>query len=478
MNKYLLLLIICLPFCAQAQTPPAGKFTIQQCVDYAVKNNITVKQADVQKALSEINKWEANGANIPTLGGTIGVGYNRGLSQNPSTGILQVNDFISGQIGVSSNYTLLTWGARKNNIAAASLDVEAANASLDKARNDISLAVANAFLQAMLNNENINIAKVQLDQSLAQLKNTDALVKAGSVPDLNSVQLQAQVARDSANYIQAQATYRQSVINIKALLTIPQTQPFDIVIPPVEAIHIENILELDPANVYATGQTNQPLQRINGLRIQQAQKTAASSRAAMFPQVYLQANLNTRYAGIDYPGGATLLPGFDTSFNFIDVGGTPYPVLSPRYNIKYAKQPVLDQFNDNFGQYIGVGISFNIFNQRQFRSQYKRAKTQITQYTLQQQQDNITLESDIYNAYEQARAALEKYNASLRNVSASQKALDYSKKRYDVGLLGILDYIITQNNLLTAKIQAVSNQYDYVFKMKVLEFYKGQGLKF
>lgn len=478
MNKFLLLLIVSLPFFALAQPPENGKWTIQQCVDYAVQNNITVKQAGLQKELSEINKWAAKGAHVPTLGGTIGAGYNRGLSQNPSTGILEVNDFISGQIGVNTNYTLLTWGARKNNIAAASLDVDATNAGLDKARNDISLNVANAFLQAMLNNENINIAKVQLDQSIAQLKNTIALVKAGSVPDLNGVQLQAQVARDSANYIQAQATYRQSVINIKALLTIPQTQAFDIVIPPVEQIHLDNIIDLDPAYVYSMGQTNQPLQRINAIRINQAKKTAAASRAAMFPQVYIQANLNTRYAGINYPGGATLLPGFDTSFNFIDVGGTPYPVLSPRYSVKYAKQPILDQFNDNFGQYVGIGLSFNIFNQRQLRTQYKRAKMQAAQYTLQQQQDNITLESDIYNAYEQARAAFEKYNASLRNVTASQKALDYSKKRYDIGLLGVLDYIITQNNLLTAKIQAVSNQYDYVFKMKVLEFYKGQGLKF
>jgi outer membrane protein len=96
---------------------------------------------------------------------------------------------------------------------------------------------------------------------------------------------------------------------------------------------------------------------------------------------------------------------------------------------------------------------------------------------LQDETEKNNLKTNIYNAYEDAFSALQKYNASLRNVEASQKALDFSKKRFDIGLLGTLDYIVTQSNLFTAKIQAVSNRYDYVFKMKVLEYYKGLGIR-
>lgn len=478
MMKYIFAIFLFFSVRTSAQLPQNYKWTLQQCIDYAIANNISVKQADVQKRIAEINEWQAKGAYVPTLGGNVGLGYNRGLSENPTTGTLEVNDFFSGQISVSSSYSITSWGARKNNIAANTIGISVADAGLEKAKNDISLNVANAFLQAMLNNENINIAKVQLDQSVAQQQNTEKLVNAGSIPDLNNVQMQAQVARDSANYIQAQANYKQSVISLKALLALPQAQQFDIAIPPIELIPVENITELSPEYVYTLGQSNQPLQRINALRIQQAEKSAAAAKAAQYPQVFVQGSLNSRYVGIDYPSGATLVPGFDTSFNFVNVGGTPYPVLSPKYAVEYNKRPLFTQLNDNFGQYLGVGLSFSIFNNRQMRGQYKLAKTQVAQYELQQKQDNINLETDIYNAYEQAKAALEKYNASVRSVEASQKALDYSKKRYDIGMLGILDYIITQNNLLTAKIQEATNRYDYVFKMKVLEFYKGQGLKF
>ena len=133
--------------------------------------------------------------------------------------------------------------------------------------------------------------------------------------------------------------------------------------------------------------------------------------------------------------------------------------------------------NNNFGKNIGVGLSFNIFNQYQARSQWNRSKVQVQQFRLQQQQDNATLQSDIFNAYELSVAALQKYNASVRQVEVSQQALDLANKRYELGILNVLDLIITQNNLQRARIEMVRNRYDYVFKMKVLEFYKGNGIR-
>ena len=96
---------------------------------------------------------------------------------------------------------------------------------------------------------------------------------------------------------------------------------------------------------------------------------------------------------------------------------------------------------------------------------------------MQDEQERLNLKTNIYNAYQDAFSSLQKYNASTRAVEASEKALDFAKKRYDIGLLGTLDYITTQNNLYLAQIEEVSNHYDYVFKMKVLEFYKGQGIR-
>ena len=172
----------------------------------------------------------------------------------------------------------------------------------------------------------------------------------------------------------------------------------------------------------------------------------------------------------------TQLP--DELIGYASVNGTKYGVYSPAFGVSgFTGTPLFKQFSNNFGQVVGLSINFSIFNAYTNRTQWEKAKVNVQQLKLQEEQENLNLRSNIYNAYQDAFSSLQKYNAARRTVEYSQKALDISKKRYDIGLLGTLDFIITQNNLYLAQIDEVSSRYDYVFKMKVLEFYKGQGIK-
>jgi outer membrane protein len=444
MRSYLLPLTLFIGISVAAQE--GNKWTLQKCVAYAVTNNLTVKQADIQRMYAAVDLKQANMTVLPTLGGSISSGYSFGLSNNPATGTLESSKLFSTQVGVQANYTIFNWFVRKYNIESSRLNDQAARAGIEKAQNDISLSVANTFLQAMLSNETVRVSELQLNQSLEQLRTTDILVKAGSVPELNSLQLQGQVSTDSANLIQARSSYRQALIQLKALLNLPQDTTFELMIPPVETIPVESLADLEPRVVYNMAISNQPLQKINTLRLKQAVAQVKAARGAMYPALFAQAGLNTSYVN------SSLIPsGF--------------------------KSPFFRQFNNNFGQNIGVGLSFNIFNQYQARSQWDRAKIQVSQYQLQQQQDNATLQSDIYNAYELSVAALQKYNASVRQVQVNEQALDIANKRYGLGMMNVLDLIITQNNLQRARIEMVRNRYDFIFKMKVLEFYKGNGIR-
>jgi outer membrane protein len=445
MRLYILPLALFICFAAQAQDT-TNKWTLQKCVAYAVANNLTVKQADIQRMYAAVDLRQANMSTLPTASGNISAGYGFGLNEDPTTGTLTSSNLFRMQVGVQSNYTIFNWFARRYDIEANRLNNEAARAGIEKAQNDISLNVANTFLQAMLNNETVRVSEIALAQTQEQLRNTNALVRAGSVPELNSLQLQAQAATDSANLIQARSSYRQAVIQLKALLNLPQDTAFEIIIPPVEMIPMDPLAELEPTVVYNLALTNQPAQKINTFRIQQANAQVRSARGLMYPSVFAQAGLNSSYVN------SSIVP-------------------------SQFKSPFFRQLNTNFGQNIGVGISFNIFNQYQARSQWNRAKVQVQQYQIQQQQDNATLQSDIYNAYELAVTALQKYNASVRTVEVNERALDLANKRNTAGLLNILDLITTQNNLQRARIEMVRNRYDYIFKMKVLEFYKGNGIK-
>ena len=133
--------------------------------------------------------------------------------------------------------------------------------------------------------------------------------------------------------------------------------------------------------------------------------------------------------------------------------------------------------SDNFRQAVGLSLNVPIFNGGSLRSNYERSKLNINTIQLQKEQDNQKLKQDIYQAYTSATIALEKFNAGKKAVAINELNLSYATKRFNVGMLGTFDLITTQNNLLRAKLELAQSQFDYVFKMKVLEFYKGMGLK-
>lgn len=452
------------------------KWSLQQCVDYALKNNVSVKQSDVQARITAITAKQGKASLYPNLTGSINSSYQHGLTTNPTTNILESASYLSGNMNLQASYNIFNWNARKNTIAANNLNLKADEIGIDKARNDISLAVANAFLQVMLRREQARISELQMNQSKAQLSNTRKLVNAGSQPELNAIQLEAQLAKDSSALLQANALIQQSLINLKAYLNYDFELPFDIAAPSVDDIPIENITDVQPDAVYRLALQTQPLQKMYRVRIEAAGKQVKAARGYMYPGLAAFGGMSTRVINSKRPIPGLLPDKPDGSY--VKVDGTQYPVYSPSFGIVgYSGTPLFKQLNQNFGQDIGVGINFSIFNNFTSRTQWERAKANVSQLKLQNEQENLNLKANIYNAYQDAFSSFQKYQSSQRTVAYSQKALDISKKRFDIGLLGTLDYIITQNNLYLAQIEEVSNQYDFVFKMKVLEFYKGQGIK-
>lgn len=452
------------------------KWNIRRCVEHAKANNITVRQAREQARLSDISYQQAKMTRIPTLGGSINANYQHGLNENPTTGTLESSDFISGSIGLQTQYNIFSWGARKYNIQANELNALADSIGIERAQNDISLLVANAFLQVMLRREQVRVNEVQLEQSRAQLVNTRKLVNAGSQPELNAIQLEAQIARDSALMLQTKALETQALITLQSYLNIDLSTPFDIEAPAVENISVANLTDLQPQDVFAIAVTTQPVQRMTALQIQGAGLQVKSARAAMYPTLNAFGSLNTRFVNAQVPTLIDVVMNQPTGAVVIDNSGNTYNVLAPKAVTEIRGIPLGRQLNNNFGQAVGLNINFPLFNQWSSRAQWQRAKVNLQQAQLFDEQEKINLQSTIYRAYQDAFASLQTYNASVRSVEASEKAFNMSQKRYDIGLLGTLDYIITQGNLNRARIEAISNRYDYIFKMKVLEFYKGRGV--
>lgn len=452
------------------------KWDLRKCVDYALQNNISVKQADVQARLSKLLADQSKLTHLPNANASISTTYQHGLNINPTTNVFENIDISGGNLGFQSNYTIFNWFARKNNIDANLLTAKADEMNIERTKNDLALSVANAFLQVMLRREQANVSSVQLKQSQEQLRNTRKFVDAGSQPELNAIQLEAQVERDSATYIQALAAVEQGVINLKAFMNFDFASKFDIVYPAVESIPVENILDLQPQAVYELALMNQPQQKVTALRIEASQKSVSAARGAMYPTLTASGSLNTRFANNVYDYRSTTILG-PTSAYALD-NANKYPVYAYQNSITgIDKVSFGNQLNRYFGQAVGLNLNVPLFNAHQSRTQWERAKINVRQTQLQDDQEKQTLRSNVYNAYQDAFSSLQKYNSSKKSVAVSEKALDYAQKRYDAGLLGTLDLITTRNNVFTAKIQELSNHYEYVFKLKVLEFFKGQGIR-
>jgi outer membrane protein len=474
--------LLCLTFISHLFSDAQDKWNLRRCVDYAVANNISVKQADLQVRFSELAYKQDKGAQLPTLNSSINTGYSFGLSENPTTGVLENQKRFSLTPGLQSSVTLFNWFSIKNAIESSKIALEAEKAQVTKVQNDIALNVAVAYLQILLAKQQADIADVQVKQTQSQLDFTSKQVRAGNLPELNLAELQAQIAADSSSLISAQASVQQFILQLKALLNLDAALPFDVVTPPVDMIPIESIADLQPDNVYQLAVMNLPQQRVNELRIQSAQKTVKSARGQMYPSIGAFGNINTRYTSFRIPNYSKVLTGYEPTGLRVTTSTGIYDVESPKFiqgsQSGYIKaDPLGTQLSNYFGQGIGIGIQIPIFNGSRARLSWNRAQLTVQQLQLQNDLDKQTLKQDIYRAYNDAVSSLEKYNASQKAVAAADKAYSFAQKRYNANLLSTYDLLNSQSRLARARLEMVSAQFDYVFKMKLLEFYKGQGLK-
>lgn len=480
--RYLFTLIL-LTIISATSVKAQQKWNLLQCIQYAMDNNLTVKQTALQEKFSELTLKQSKLSQYPNLNFSNSSSFNSGRNQNPTSFSLTTQSYFSDNMQLQTSGDIFNFFSKKNTIAANEWELLAARANTDKLKNDIALTVANFYLQALLATEQVEIAGVQLQQSQAQYDNTRKLVDAGNLPELNAAELEAQVARDSASVISARGNVTAAVLSLKAYMSIDAAQPFEIDTPPVEKIFVEKIADLQPEAVYASALANLPQQKYDDFKLKAATKNAAAVKGMMYPTLGGFGSLSTGYIASRTPIYAQIPTGNTTPTGLITVvNGVAYNVVSPDLTqgnkIGYFKSDAFGtQLSDNFRQSIGLSISVPIFNGGSARTNYEKAKLNIKTLELQKAISNQNTKQDIYTAYNNAIVALEKFNAGKKAVEAAERSYGYAQKRYEVGMLSTFELITNQNNLFTQRLQNTLDQFDYVFKMKVLEFYKGQGLK-
>lgn len=480
---FALLILFNIPRIAIAQE----KWDLRKCVEYAWENNISVRQADVQARISALALRQNQLSQLPNTSFTSSTGTNFGRAVDPTTNLFVSSTLLFQQYGLNVGGLIFNWGNVRNSILASRYNTEAAEADVERWKNDVGLTVATTFLQCLLTKEQVRITATQMNLSRARLADTRKRVEAGIVPELNALELEAQLARDSSAYITALTNSELNLLTLKATINLDAGVAFDIIEPPVAIIPLENIADLEPEAVFLSALQSQPQQKVNELRIKALQASLKSAKAALYPSINWFGGLGTNFANPNSKITGFTFNGYDAPSPFapvVNIGGTNFPLQNPDITAIQGKKTFSEmwtgwgnQMNTNFRQNLGIQLSVPLFNGYAARTNYQRIKYDIQNADLVKEQANQRLKNDIYQAYQSAVNALNRFNASKKTLSITEKAYTFAQKRYDAGLLQPIELITSQNNLFQARIQAVSDQYDYVFRMKVLEFYKGLGLR-
>lgn len=480
MKKSILILFVFAGISMQAQVK---KWTLKECVVYALENNISVKQSELDLELTDVEKLTAVGSFLPSLNANMSVLNNTGLSFNPVTNNAQTTTFLSAQGQVQAGYTLFDGLKNFRQIQRAKISNLSAQFRLDKMKDDISLLVANNYLQVILNKANLEVLQSQNLVTKDQLKRTQDLIDAGVLPQGDVLEIRATDASENQSIVMAENSIQVSLISLAQLLLIKDYQNFDIEDEGYDIVN-DDVADKSVYEIIDTAKENRPEIKIAEKSVELAEKDIQIAKGDNYPKITAFFGYDTRYTD-----GTTFTQNLDPDNPVItqqigvveDTGQAVIGEFPNTVTTIVGAEPFIDQLYLNDGISYGLQMNIPIFNGFSVRGNVQRSKINLERTRYQLEQAKLDLESTVYQAYVDAQGSLKSYEAAQSALESQQLAYDYGKERYDVGLTNAFDFSQSKTKFDNAKIELNRAKYDYIFKLKVLELYFGipaEDLKF
>jgi outer membrane protein len=452
-----------------ALTAQIREYTLEECILIALDKNIRIKQSELDLESAEIDKADAIGNFLPRLNAQSQQIWNNGLSQNITNGLIEnlTTQFSSfgGNIGV----TLFNGRQNVNQLSRANLNILARQYQLEDMKDDISLFVANAYLQVMFSKELEQVQRYQLELAKQELERTQLSIDAGILTAAEIYEIEANVATQEQAVIQAENAYRLSRISLAQLLLITDYENFDIAQEEFD-IPFSEILGETPKAIYEKALTFRNDIKLGITNLELAEKEIDLAKGALMPTLSAFYNYNTR---ISYSDRLVETGEFiKAPIGFVQDNGAVVVSQFPQRDVAKAL-PFGTQFTQNDGQSYGLSLNIPIFNGLAAKNNIKRRKLNLERIENQLEQTKLDLENTINQAYNDAEGAYKFYDASEKTLLARQQAFEIAKQRFDAGVLNSFDYVQARQRYQIAASDIIRAKFDYIFKLKVLEFYFG-----
>ena len=427
--------------CLAASLQAQETWSLRRCIDYAIEHNIDIRQAANTAEQSAVEVNTAKWARLPNLNGGAGQSWNWGRTQtavpDETTGdysTVYVNTASNGtNMQLSTSIPLFTGLELPNQYALAKLNLKAATADLEKAKEDISINIASAYLQVLFNQELHEVALGQVELSLQRCKRIEGLAGVGKASNAEVADAKARVAQDRMTAVQTENDYRLALLTLSQLIELDSPEDF-VLESPSTAITPSPIPS--PDDIYQTALTGKASIRAAQYRLEGSRHSVRIAQSGFYPQLSLNGSLGTNY----------------------------YSTINRTFH---------QQMGDNFSKYLGLSLNIPLFNRLATRNRVRTARLQQESYALQLDNAKKTLYKEIQQAWYNATAAESKYASSHTAALASEESFRLMTQKYENGKANAVEFNEAKQNLMKAQSDELQAKYDYLFRTKILDFYKG-----
>ena len=434
------------------------KWTLEECVNYALENNISVKQSELDNELAVENIRTAKGNFLPGVNASASQNFNFGSYIDQNGGRV-ARDSRGNNFGVNTGITIFNGFQNTNTYKQSKLGLESSKLQLAILKDNISLNVVNSYLNVLFNNETLRIADDKIKVTEQQLTQIQKLVDAGvrAVADLSEIK--AQLATDQQSYVNAQNSIDLALLSLAQLLQTPH-EGFDIQNIDIDITSVA-LLYNNTEDVFNTASENRPEIKSAQLSIDDAEYNVEIAKGAYMPTLSASASAGTSYQHAQGQKDVREIADLST--------------VDP-FDTKFISNGFGTQLEDNLGYSVGLSLNIPIFNRNQSKARVNRAKINVEKSNTRLIQAKQDLRVKIENAYADAKATLKQFEAAQLSVVAQEEAFKNANDRYDLGVMTSFEFEQVRSRFVNAQSALINAKYNFVFKSKVLDFYAGKSL--
>ena len=456
------------------------EWSLERAILHARSNSIPIKQTELAIRNAELTEMGSKNARYPSVSanGNLGVNFGRAID-------LVSNDFttestVFNSFSLNANVLLYNGGRINNTIKQSQLDLKATKMDYEQQKNDIGIQVAGLYLNIVFAEEQLNNAKTKYNQTQEQLAITEKLIEAGARPANDRYDIQASLALDEQAIIQQENNLNTGYFNLKQLLQLEPDLDMKLVIPsiPVPEGPITDAFLLQ--EIYDLSLQSQPEIKAAQLKLESAQLSEEIAKSGKLPVVSLGGSLSTNYSNraLDFQN-----PNLDNAELVLSppadvlIDGVPAEVSTFQLEgIEFGETPYFSQFNDNFNQGISLGLRIPIYDNQRNNIAIERARLNVINTELTNKLLRQNLKADVQRSIADAKAARLNYDAAVKSTAAQEIAFENAEKRYKLGAINSFEYSTIQNTLDQARVNLIIAKYDYLYKLTIVDFYRGKEI--